>query len=441
MKWLELICAERFGNLWNLEFSDQGMVLSLDGEKGCIVFDSLVLGFSENRSDSPCTLWDAKAEGWVPILGSPLPSPGVNSLELPLIEKRNNEHVIHYDILGLTYWMFARIEEIERTDLDRHGRFAANLSNAYLHNYLERPVVDEWLDILRQVILQQWPEIKIKNHRFEIELSHDVDRPFRYLYVSRANIVRQVFGDFVKRRNISVGFKRYITWNAVRSGELRLDPFNTFDWIMDQLERFSISSTFNFICGRTENVLDADYDLENLEIRKLLKNIHSRGHKIGLHPSYNAYQKQDTVNQEFKLLKRICMSEEIEQEEWGGRMHYLRWKQPLTMCILNDAGLNYDASLGYADHAGFRCGTCHEYTMFDAVNGEIMSLKQRPLVVMDSSIFDHNYMNLELGQEAVEYCRQLALNCRKVGGKFTLLWHNSSLETCIQRNIFEAMLN
>ena len=57
--------------------------------------------------------------------------PGLNFIPLPLIEKGNRCHIIHFDIIGLTYWMLARIEEIGRTDLDAHQRLLSTSSHAF----------------------------------------------------------------------------------------------------------------------------------------------------------------------------------------------------------------------------------------------------------------------------------------------------------------------
>ena len=91
--------------------------------------------------------------------------------------KGNRCHIIHFDIIGLTYWMLARIEEIGRTDLDAHQRLLSTSSHAFKKGYLERPIVDEWLHILGQVIQRQWPSLELKKHLFDMKVSHDVDNP------------------------------------------------------------------------------------------------------------------------------------------------------------------------------------------------------------------------------------------------------------------------
>ena len=157
--WLEAILAERFGHAWQLARTAEGLRLQLAGAEGAILFDTLYEGSTQAYSDQPFTRWDAESEGWSSALGGPLPAPGVATLPSPLIEVSGVNHFVHYDIMGLTYWMLARIEEIGRTDLDNHGRFPAIASHAFKHGYLARPVVDEWLHLLGQVMQRNWPGV------------------------------------------------------------------------------------------------------------------------------------------------------------------------------------------------------------------------------------------------------------------------------------------
>lgn len=160
-------------------------------------------------------------------------------------------------------------------------------------------------------------------------------------------------------------------------------------------------------------------------MRDLLRRIHRRGHEIGLHPSYSTFRDAAALKGEADRLKRVCALEGIEQDQWGGRMHYLRWEQPTTMRSWNDAGMSYDSTLGYADHAGFRCGTCHEYPAYDVQQQEQLNLRIRPLIAMECSVIDEAYMGLGDGQEAEEVFLNLKEACRQVKGDFNLLWHNS----------------
>lgn len=366
--WLQIILKERFGHSFAIHLTHSGYELRLvDSKEGKIIFPNINPLFLESHSNGPCTHWDAESEGWSSVLGSPLHAPNAQGLPKRVVEHSADGYVIHYDILGLTYWMLNRIEEIGRADLDNHQRFPATSSHAYQHGYLERPIVDEWLHILGQVIQKTWPTIELKKHQFSMKVSHDVDRPSRYSFRDFKGLVRAIGGDIINQHQITSLWKApWIKLNTKRQLHSQ-DPYNTFDWIMTHSEKVNLKSAFYFICGGIHQN-DADYDISHPVIRSLLREVHARGHEIGLHPSYDTYLNSLKLKEEFHYLKKICNEEGIQQKNWGGRMHYLRWEHPTTLQAWEDAGLNYDTTLSYADRPGFRCGTCFEYPAFNPLH-------------------------------------------------------------------------
>jgi len=295
-RWIEVLLAERFGYEWNLlKIGESLLHLQLVGEEGVVVFDLLQNDFFKARSDLPYTEWNAKSEGWDTVLGEKLPAPGVTVLPSPLIDSYPKKHVIHYDIFGLVYWAMSRIEEIGCTELDNHKRFAATSSHAFKYGYLERPIIDEWLHILGQVIQRTWPLLKLKHHKFRVDVSHDVDRPSLYAFKSWRMIARIMAKNILNKSDVKDSvFAPYIKLTT-RKKLHSADPFNTFDWLMDMSDANGLKSSFYFICGRTDFLYDADYELSHHAIRDLMSRIHQRGHMLGLHPSYNTFQNPDLI--------------------------------------------------------------------------------------------------------------------------------------------------
>lgn len=439
--WLNSILEERFGHVFILNVDAQGdWLLSLPNAEGSITFKTDPVTFTRADSNLPCSHWDAAAEGWQCVLGLPLPAPGAATLTSPLITFADQCMRVAYDILGLTYWMLSRQEEVGRTDLDEYGRFPATSSHAFKHSYLERPLVDEWLHILGQVIQRTWPEIVLKVHNFSMKLSHDVDQPSLYAFKSWGQILRMMAGHLVKRHDVLGFLQAPIVKLASRKQIHITDPFNTFEWIMDQSDNQQLTSAFYFICGQTDPH-DADYLPEDRRIRHLMRRIHERGHEIGLHPSYASFKNPVMISQEADRLRHICNEEGIKLSEWGGRMHYLRWEQPTTLQAWSDAGMSYDSTLGYADRPGFRCGTCYEYPAFNPLTQKVLPLRIRPLVLMECSVIDDAYLGMGTGQAALDKALLLKNTCSKVNGIFTLLWHNSNLLTTASRKLFHRMIS
>ncbi|MFQ3787486.1 polysaccharide deacetylase family protein [Halomonas sp. A29] len=441
LAWLERVLQERFGLPLHLERDGPERLYLRHAEaQGHILFDRLQPGFYLAGVDLPHCQWDATEEGLSAPLDLPLPAPGAASLPRPLVETVGEGLAIHYDILGLTYWMLSRLEEVDAQDLDRHGRFPASASHAGRHGYLERPVVDEWLAVLGQVIRRQWPQVKLRRHEFNLRPTHDVDRPSRYGFARDVKLARVMLGDALLHRRPQALLLGPWVRLRTRSRLHPLDPLNTFDWLMDVSERYGLTSAFYFICGRTDPRKDADYEPEHPAIRHLMRRIHERGHEVGLHPSYHTFRNPKELANEAGRLRRVCAEEGIEQAQWGGRMHYLRWQMPLTLQGYEQAGLDYDTTLSYAEAPGFRCGTCFDYPAFDPVKGEPLALRIRPLIAMEASVISPLYLGLGTGEEAFERFSMLKERCRAVNGTFTLLWHNSELTTSAQRELYERVL-
>jgi len=58
---------------------------------------------------------------------------------------------------------------------------------------------------------------------------------------------------------------------------------------------------------------------------------------------------------------------------------------------------------------------------------------------MEGSLFGKNYMNLS-HEEALAYAKKLKDQCRKYGGDFTLLWHNSSFQSERDWGVYEELI-
>lgn len=390
--------------------------------------------------DLGCEPWPIASPWHSPLDVRELPAPSSRPLARPLIERDDAGYLVHYDILGLAYWSMNRLEEIGAKTLDDHRRFTARHSHAYRHDYLHRPIVDEWMGLLGQLIGKLWPGLALAKHDFRINLSHDVDRPSRYGFRSLKSLLRGVSGDILLRGAFKTAALAPRIWLGTRRRLHPLDPYNTFDWIMAQSERLGLLSTFNVICGRSDPLRDPEYDLDHPAIRRLLRDVHQRGHLLGLHPSYHCYRDPERLRSEHRRLRRACEEESISQEEWGGRMHYLRWEHPLTMKIWAEEGLDYDSTLGFADHPGFRCGTCFEFNAFDPVSDEPLPLRLRPLTVMEASVLSPTYMDVASQEEAFRIMADLKRTCRALGGQFNLLWHNSELYEPQQRELYLRLL-
>ena len=73
--------------------------------------------------------------------------------------------------------------------------------------------------------------------------------------------------------------------------------------------------------------------------------------------------------------------------------------------------------------------------MFDFSSKTKLDIKQNPLIFMEGSLFDPNYMNLNLS-EARDHINKIYKRIKLYKGKFTLLWHNSNLTSRHEKEFY-----
>lgn len=286
-----------------------------------------------------------------------------------------------------------------------------------------------------------WPMLIRKSRQYRIHVSCDVDAPYVCVDSSSFGMIKRLGGDVLKRRSLGMALQMLKNSLRRRQGDYSEDPYlNAIKWIMDVNEKAGNQVAFYFIASHSHPTLDGCYSIHEPVIRNLLRCIASRGHEIGLHSSYNTYQGAEQTCREADILRHVMEKEGIHQEVLGGRQHFLRWQTSKTAINLEAAGLDYDSTLSFADRPGFRCGTCHEYPMYDLINRCTLKLRQRPLILMECTVVAERYMGMGYSETALETMKAYKQTCRRFGGNFALLWHNSHLMTLDDRRFYSELV-
>lgn len=393
----------------------------------------------------PLQIWDTKQEyPDVSLVSSKIPiiygqKGSSNVLTNDYLVETPDGFCLGIDIFGSAFFMLTRYEEYVKPDRDEHDRFPATASLAYQEGFLDRPIINEYIEILWYCMKRLWPSLERKVRDFRIIVSHDVDVPFAQAFSGLPQLIRNCGGDILNRKSLPMALRRLKSWQAVKRGNYKKDLNYTFDQIMDISEQHNLKSAFYFKTAHTNKLYDDLYSIDHPYVRQLIRDINKRGHEIGFHPSYETYRNPEQTKVEFEKLLEVCEEENIHQDQWGGRQHYLRWQVPVTWRNWARAGLNYDSTLCYSDQAGFRCGVCYDFSVFDLEKREQLTLIERPLIVMEGSLWSEQYMNLNKAN-SLAYMKKLKSHCKLFGGNFTLLWHNSSFGTPYTWEIFEQII-
>jgi hypothetical protein len=444
---LDVVIGDWLGLDWELrphERDDVRITVKGDASAADVVLPDVLFSTDERHWLQPASLprrplpWrplgetGADAAERLPVLYGPTPPAAT------LLWNDGESVRLGVDVFAGAFFMLARYEELVVADRDSHGRFPATSALAHAEGFAHLPIADAYVELLWRALTRRWPRLERKRRRFRLALTHDVDRPLSFLGHGVLGLARQLGADALVRRDARLIGRRVRSWAGIRRGDHRLDPYNTFDFLMSVSERHGIASAFYFLATEDEGPFDARYSVDDPWIRSLMERIHRRGHEIGFHAGFETFRDARRTKAEFDRLRAATAAVGIRQDGWGGRQHFLRWENPSTWSNWEAAGLDYDSTLAFADRVGFRAGTCHEFRAFHLLERRPLRLRERPLGVMEGTLFEY----MGLGPDAAaRVVVDVERQCRRYAGTLTLLWHNSSLATARERRWYEELIH
>ncbi len=318
------------------------------------------------------------------------------------------------DLFAGVFFMLTRWEEALPAKGDLHNRFPASASMVVKNGFIIRPIVDEYVSLLCNWLHSLGYTLPERKAGYTIIPTCDVDIPY---YWRSKPVWKALGGRLLKHWNILETIKDYSAFKAVQTQNEK-DPYDTFDYLMTLAEKNGTRFQFNFI-GGGKTKFEGYYNIDDPQINELMAEIKSRGHHIGLHPSYATCHDSSLIEKEKRAVEAsagVSISK--------SRQHYLRFAMPETWRHLSNAGIAEDSTLGYAAEPGFRCGTCKPFPVFDIHQREQLPLIERPLLIMDVSF--RMYKKLSI-RESIELCEKIKVQVKKHNGELVILWHNSNL--------------
>jgi peptidoglycan/xylan/chitin deacetylase (PgdA/CDA1 family) len=370
----------------------------------------------------------------LPVLyGAPSPA------QADLARHCGQEVRLDVDVFGSAFVMLTRYEEIVRSARDSYDRFPLTSTMAFAEGLVESPVVDAYVALLSAALDRLWPRMQVRSHRYRVMLTHDVDDPLSTLGRTPRMLARQFGGDLVRRRDAALALRRARAVVDARRGRHDRDPNNTFEFLMDVSERHSLRSSFYILARGDADPAAHRYQLfDHPWVQDLVGRIHRRGHEVGLHAGFGTYLDPVATAEEFRHLRAMAEAQGVSQDAWGGRQHYLQWRNPTTWRNWSAAGLQYDCTVAFSEAVGFRTGTSREYPVFDLLARAPLGLVEKPFQVMDVSLFGHMALTPD---EAGRAALRIARECRRHGGTLGILWHNDEvLRTAREKRWYEMLI-
>jgi hypothetical protein len=283
--------------------------------------------------------------------------------------------------------------------------------------FFDRPIVDLWmLELLKFLLGGEFSQIE-QNLKPQVWLTHDIDEIRKWTPVQKLKfpfkaILMLLKGEFIK--------------TARESGSYFTSLFRIEDpWykIPDILNcNKDLHATFFFL-GHPRDHKAYRYDIRFGDGPRMVQACQQQGHSLGLHGSPLHADHKEALDSEKKRIESVMIKTESLVLS---RQHYLKITPQKTFDHLMAIGIQIDSTLGFNDRPGFRCGTCFPFRWYDLNQQRLCPLYEIPLILGDWQIHDPANFDLQSSLKTLDF---YAEQVRKVGGVFTLLFHNIYFST------------
>ncbi len=309
------------------------------------------------------------------------------------------------DLVGSIFFWLSGWQEVHCTDRDRFGRFPYSASLQARLGCIGLPVADMLLEAFRRWLEDMSGEqLTLHAPLPPLAVSHDVDH---------------LRGGWRTEARYQWRAKRPIaSLKAILKHVLRMsDPFDNLIALANLVRiETGTSSTFYFLGAKGQHPQgpNADYDLSSTSVQTRIRELEELGCSIGLHGSFGSATDENQLRAELEKLPHLTA---------GVRFHYLCFDPVETPNILMRAGATHDATLGFAERAGFRHGTAHPFWLYDFVRQRSYRVVSYPLHAMDVTFANPSYQ-FTPAPDIPYRIVDLARAARLCGGTLNLLWHN-----------------
>jgi len=321
---------------------------------------------------------------------------------------------LSFDVFAAVFYLLSRYEEYLNNPLDKHGNYQPGNSILCKLKIHDIPIVEQWIELLKNVLQKEFPELRFKKHTAKFGLSFDVDVAFAYKNKSMLRTVGSLARKLVTF-NLSEAKNQVLTLMNRKT-----DMYDTYEYIFRSIQ--NKKPVFFFNMGG-HGKFDKNPSYTNEPFRNLIKKISDKA-MIGIHPSYASNINTTLLAKEKSALEQIAGNTVT-----ASRQHYLKLKLPGTYSNLIRNNITKDFTQGYSSIYGFRAGTCNSFLFFDLLKNETTNLRLYPFAYMDVTL--NNYLQLTI-EEAKKTVSKLIDTIYYYNGIFIPLWHNSTLCNCFE---------
>jgi len=381
---------------------------------------------------------------------APSPQPDGDLLRtLPAAAPETAGFCAPFDLVASSFVLLAAWDEATHAQRDRFGRlpFSASVFAENPALRIDEPAVDRAAALLRAVLAPRLAELALPplpspgwmwrqsggagvgaegdgeagaaGPGFAVALTHDVDNLWRW---TRRGFAASGYRSLRGLRRLDLrplareagDVAHWLTHHLPR----RTDPYWTFPQMLAGEDARGIDSTFFVIARHTHRRDGNQPAVYQRRIPEVLGLLRRAGREVGLHGNDSDRLGVSPLNDDRKDLRARA-----RDDVRGVRYHYLRCLYHETLPLVDAAGLDYDSSLAFAEHEGFRCGTALPFHPYLLAEERPLRLVELPLAIMDTTLHQPQYraMTAPVAEEAA---RTVLERVRAGGGAVAVLWHN-----------------
>ncbi len=331
--------------------------------------------------------------------------------DLPVIFHTNENASIPFDLLSAAFFLISRYEEYLTKDTDEHDRFSYKQSLAYRYGFLDKPLIDIWLEKFKRIFEAQNPAYRFPPPVFyfrpllNVSISHLFKHKglIRHIGGMADNLFHLQFKNLMRRLIFIFTKKR--------------DPYDTFYKIIALKKQYSHPLISFFLVGSFSD-FDHNISLTRPAYRRIIKTMADYS-DIGLMISYHHSYDEKKIKKERQSLENL-IHKPVEKVHF----HYYRQKIPLSYKLLYKLEFKEDFSCGYPKHSGYRASTAFPYPFYDLENEEPTDLTVHPIVITDYQL---NFIEKLSPNRALQKLKEIGDQIKKTGGYFQPVFHNSIL--------------
>ena len=338
------------------------------------------------------------------------------------------ESAIPFDVFAASFYMLTRYEEYLPQVKDKLGRFIATSSIANQNNFLQEPVVDWWAQRIKRILLDRFPELEVKEKKFEITLLCEVNEAYAF---QKKGWLRTVEGFLFDISHFN--FQKIFLRSKTLLGFAK-DPFDNFYYLVDSARKRKNKIQFFFGLGNYSSH-EKSTSVNSKTYQKLIKSI-ADYFPVGLRLSYDSLKNDEKLKLEKKRFEQI--THRVAEHTF---CQYSKINLPNTYRSLVEHEITNDYSMGFMENAGFRAGTCTPFLFYD-LDYEIQTpLKITPFCLTNKAFDKIN--NIEVAMQQTE---KLLNKVKSVNGSAFIriqndLFDENSTKSIFWKKIYEYLLS